>query len=233
MLTTLVLLPLQELDELSASLASRIGKSAKGMAVNDGIEPFSLRLIFSVNYYATSSVTLQSVLLAVPVPCSKPSLFYPFAGCASSTKPGPVAAGVTGPMAEGAPSNSSLQSLPSATAELPPGGSAQSTSAAAAACPSNISSATAATAASSSHDPVPAEPAAMTEAERGAARAAAFAHVVTLSDDEDFLVVGGGVTDSEPDTEELMGRVDWGMAQTSDDYDVPLGWVRCSCHAVT
>jgi hypothetical protein len=94
-----------------------------------------------------------------------------------------------------------------------------------------ISTATAVAAggSSSSHDPVLAEAAARALAERGAARAAAFAHVVTLSDDEDFFVVDGGVTDSDPDTEELLGRVDWQMAQNSEDYDVPSGYVRCSC----
>lgn len=58
-----------------------------------------------------------------------------------------------------------------------------------------------------------------------AARAHAFRHIQTLSDDEDYLVMGAAVTDSDTDTEELMGRVDWSMAQCSDDFDAPPGWV--------
>ncbi|KAF8057294.1 hypothetical protein HT031_006102 [Scenedesmus sp. PABB004] len=55
-----------------------------------------------------------------------------------------------------------------------------------------------------------------------AARAAAFQHVQTLSDDEEFLVApGGAATESEPDTEELMGRVDWSLAANSDDEAPP------------
>jgi acyl-CoA synthetase (NDP forming) len=50
-----------------------------------------------------------------------------------------------------------------------------------------------------------------------AARAYAFRHVLTFSDDEDFTVAIGGVTESDTDTEELMGHVDWSLAQNSDD----------------
>jgi hypothetical protein len=49
------------------------------------------------------------------------------------------------------------------------------------------------------------------------ARAHAFRHVLTFSDDEEFTVAVGGVTESDTDTEELMGRVDWSLAQNSDD----------------
>jgi hypothetical protein len=50
-----------------------------------------------------------------------------------------------------------------------------------------------------------------------AARAHAFRNVLTFSDDEEFTVAVGGVTESDTDTEELMGRVDWSLAQNSDD----------------
>ncbi|KAF6256831.1 hypothetical protein COO60DRAFT_1627040 [Scenedesmus sp. NREL 46B-D3] len=36
-------------------------------------------------------------------------------------------------------------------------------------------------------------------------------------DDEEFTTGVGGITDSDTDTEELMGQVDWSMAQNSDD----------------
>lgn len=48
----------------------------------------------------------------------------------------------------------------------------------------------------------------------------------TLSDDEDYLVAPANVTDSEVDTEELIGRVDWSLAANSDEagaQDVPPG----------
>ncbi|WIA21970.1 hypothetical protein OEZ85_004329 [Tetradesmus obliquus] len=50
-----------------------------------------------------------------------------------------------------------------------------------------------------------------------AARAHAFRHVLTFSDDEEFTVAVGGVSESDTDTEELMGQVDWSLAQNSDD----------------
>lgn len=138
-------------------------------------------------------------------------------------------------------SSSPQQCPPSETAELLTCGTSQTALVAAASASAakaqghmsasvTISTATAVAAggssSSSSHDPVLAEAAVRALAEHGAARAAAFAHVVTLSDDEDFFVVDGGVTDSDPDTEELLGRVDWQMAQNSEDYDVPSGYVQ-------
>lgn len=39
----------------------------------------------------------------------------------------------------------------------------------------------------------------------------------TLSDDEEFEVLGGVVSGSEPGTEELMGQVDWSLPCGSDD----------------
>jgi hypothetical protein len=45
--------------------------------------------------------------------------------------------------------------------------------------------------------------------------------VLTFSDDEEFTVAVGGVTESDTDTEELMGRVDWSLAQNSDDEGPP------------
>jgi hypothetical protein len=65
-----------------------------------------------------------------------------------------------------------------------------------------------------------------------AARAHAFRHVLTFSDDEEFTVAVGGVTESDTDTEELMGHVDWSLAQNSDDEwpPGPAGpprWVLC------
>jgi hypothetical protein len=45
-----------------------------------------------------------------------------------------------------------------------------------------------------------------------------FAHIRTLSDDEELLVApGAALSDSEPDTDELMGQVDWSLAQNSDE----------------
>jgi hypothetical protein len=45
-----------------------------------------------------------------------------------------------------------------------------------------------------------------------------FASIRTLSDDEEFLVApDSALSDSEPDTDELMGHVDWSLAQNSDD----------------
>lgn len=56
----------------------------------------------------------------------------------------------------------------------------------------------------------------------GAARAAALRHVQTLSDDEEWGTFGAvGATESEPDTEELLGRVDWSLAANSDDEAPP------------
>lgn len=43
-------------------------------------------------------------------------------------------------------------------------------------------------------------------------------HLRTCSDDEDFAVVGG-CSDSSADTDELLGNVDWALAQGSDDYE--------------
>jgi len=51
-----------------------------------------------------------------------------------------------------------------------------------------------------------------------------FRHVRTLSDDEDYLVAASAITESDVDTEELIGRVDWSLAANSDDdHDVPPG----------
>lgn len=65
-------------------------------------------------------------------------------------------------------------------------------------------------------------------------RLQSFRHVRTLSDDEEFLVAPVGITESEADTDELMGRVDWALAANSDDeHDVPPGWVSsCGTRAV-
>jgi hypothetical protein len=41
-------------------------------------------------------------------------------------------------------------------------------------------------------------------------------HLQTLSDDEDFEMLGV-VSGSEPGTEELMGQVDWSLPCGSDD----------------
>lgn len=67
----------------------------------------------------------------------------------------------------------------------------------------------------------------------GAAAAAdrvqCFRHIRTLSDDEDYVAAPAGITESEADTDELLGRVDWALAANSDEEnDVPLGWV-CHC----
>jgi hypothetical protein len=49
-------------------------------------------------------------------------------------------------------------------------------------------------------------------------------HIRTLSDDEEYLVGPANITDSEPDTDELMGRVDWSLAANSDDeHEAPPG----------
>jgi hypothetical protein len=60
-------------------------------------------------------------------------------------------------------------------------------------------------------------------------RLQSFRHVRTLSDDEEFLVAPAGITESEADTDELMGRVDWALAANSDEeHDVPPGWVSAT-----
>lgn len=62
----------------------------------------------------------------------------------------------------------------------------------------------------------PADPAAPSAAAAGPSQR--FAGIRTLSDDEEFLVApGAALTDSEPDTDELLGRVDWSLAENSDD----------------
>jgi hypothetical protein len=51
-----------------------------------------------------------------------------------------------------------------------------------------------------------------------------FRHIRTLSDDEEYLVGPANITDSEPDTDELMGRVDWSLAANSDEeHEAPPG----------
>lgn len=63
-----------------------------------------------------------------------------------------------------------------------------------------------------------------TAAAAAADRMQSFRHIRTLSDDEEYLVAPVGVTDSEADTDELLGRVDWTLAANSDeDHDVPPG----------
>ncbi|KAI8463814.1 MAG: hypothetical protein J3K34DRAFT_442602 [Monoraphidium minutum] len=45
-----------------------------------------------------------------------------------------------------------------------------------------------------------------------------MSHLRTCSEDEDFAVVGA-YSESSVDTDELLGNVDWSLAQGSDDYD--------------
>lgn len=88
-----------------------------------------------------------------------------------------------------------------------------------------------ATAAASASDQAATQPTAAAVDQRAAV--SSFRHVRTLSDDEDYLVAGAGVSDSSADTDELMGRVDWSLAANSDnEHDVPPGWVHGAQRAV-